>query len=98
MSSTIETLVFDGLEKSHGNTKGDGDLLKDAFVDDPGSWPDIDNNNMAIPKDNHLSGTLLDQELDNMSNILTTTTPKSNINREAQSGSAEGSTFVQKTS
>ena len=53
---------------------------------------------MAIPNDNHLSGTLLDQELDNLSNILTTTTPKSkssHIKREVQSGSVEGSTVVQ---
>ena len=60
MSSTFETLVFGGLEKGHGDTKGDDDLPKDAFVDDPGSQPDIDNNYIAIPKDNHLSGTLLD--------------------------------------
>ena len=98
MSSTFETLEFNGLEKAHSDAKGDDDLLKDAFVDDSGVCPDIDNNNIAIPKDNHLNGTLLDQELDNMSNILTTTTPKSNsshIKREVQSYSAEGSTFVQ---
>ena len=60
----------------------------------PGLLP----NHMAIPKDNYLSGTLLDQELDNMSNILTTTTQKSkssHIKREVQSSSVEGSTVVQ---
>ena len=98
MSSTFENLVFNGLEKGRGDAKGDVDLLKDASVDDLGVCPDIDNNDMAMPKDNHLSGTLLDQELDNMSNILTTTTPRSkssHIKRELQSGSAEASTFVQ---
>ena len=98
MSSTFETLVFNGLEKGHGDAKGEDDLLKDAFVDDSGVCPDIDNKNMAIPNENHPNRTLLDQELDNMSNILTTTTPKSNlshIKREVQSGSVEESTFVQ---
>ena len=38
------------------------DLLKDAFVDDSEVCPDIDNNNMSIPKDNNLDGTILDQE------------------------------------
>ena len=91
-------MEFSGLEKAHGDAKGDDDLLKDAFVDDSGVCPDINNNNMTIPKDNHLNGTLLDQELDNMSNILTVTTPKSNpshIKREVHSRSTEGNTFVQ---
>ena len=48
-----------GLEIGHDDAKGDDDLLKDAFVDDSGLCPDIDNNNMAIPKDNHLNGSLL---------------------------------------
>ena len=55
-------------------------------------------NHMAIPKDNYLSGALLDQELDNMSNILTTTTQtskSSHMKREVQSSSVEGSTVVQ---
>ena len=57
MSSTFETLEFNGLEKAHSDAKGDDDLLKDAYVDDSEVCPDIDNNNMAIPKDNHLNET-----------------------------------------
>ena len=101
MSSTFETLVFNGLEKGHGDAKGEDDLPKDAFVDDSGVCPDIDNKNMAIPNDNHLNRTLLDQEFNNLLNILTTTTPNpksSHIKREVQSGSVEGSTFVKKSS
>ena len=98
MSSTFETVVFKGVEKGHGDAKGEDELPKDAFADDSGVCPDIENKNMAIQNANHLNRTLLDQGLDNMSNILTTTNPKSkssHIKREVQSGFAEGSTFVQ---
>ena len=98
MSNTFENLEFNGLKKARGDAKGDNDLLKDAFVDNLGVCPDINNNGVANPKDNNLNGTLLDQELDDISNTLTMTTPGSNsrhIKQEIPSRSAEGSTNVQ---
>ena len=100
MSNIFENLEFNGLEKAFGDAKGESDLLKDAFGDDLGVCPDIDNNNTTSPKDDNLNGTLLDQKLDNASNTLTTTTPvptPSRIKRETQSHSAEGSTRVQQS-
>ena len=98
MSHTFEDLDFNGLEKAFGDAKGDDNLLKDAFANDLGVCPDIDNNNTTNSKDNEPNPTLLDQELDNTSNTLKMTTQVStpnHIKREIQPRSAEGSTNVQ---
>ena len=99
MSNAFENVEFNGLEKAFADAKGDDSLLEDAFVDNLGVCPDIDNNNTTNPKDNNVNGTLLDQELDNTSNTLKMTTPVStaSIKREIHSHSSEGSTSVQQS-